>query len=137
MDNIDEIDNTNNIENNTNKSENDKNKVIIINFFTTCGIKINDISELNGIILYRNDYILSDKYENIKQIINDLKQILSSSVYTGLHSKAEKKQRFPFINIIRQVLKSIHYKLTPKRISDGYTLDGIKKYKRTFIIENI
>lgn len=114
--------------------EKDKN-IIIINFLNTCGIQCNDLIELNGMILYRNDYIFSNKYENIKPIICDLKRVLSSSVYTSLHSDAEKKQKYPLVNIIRQVLKSISYKLIPKRISDGYTSDGIKKYKRIFIIE--
>ena len=88
-------------------------------------------------ILYRNDLIFSNKYKDIKPIIYELKKILSSSIYTSLHADADKKQKYPFINIIRQVLKSINFKLTPKRISDGYTLDGVKKYKRVFIIEKI
>jgi hypothetical protein len=114
--------------------DNEKN-IIIINFLNTCGIACKSISELDGLMLYRNDYIFSNKYEKIKLIVYDLKKILSSSIYTSLHTDAEKKQRFPLINIIRQVLKSIEYKLTPKRMSDGYTSDGIKKYKRIFIIE--
>jgi hypothetical protein len=114
--------------------QDEKNK-IIINFLNTCGIKCENISELDGTILYRNELIFSQKYEKIKPIIYDLKKILSSSIYTSLHSDAERKQRYPFVNVIRQVLKSINYKLTPKRMSDGYTCDGIKKYKRLFVIE--
>lgn len=110
---------------------------IIIHFFNVCGIHCKSISELNGMILYRNDIIFSNKYKDIKPLIYDLKKVLSSSVYTGLHKDAEKKQKYPLVNIIRQVLKSINCKLTPKRISDGYTLDGVKKYKRIFIIEKI
>jgi hypothetical protein len=34
-------------------------------------------------------------------------------------------------------LRSCNYKLTPKRVSDGYTVDGKKKYKRMFIIEKM
>jgi hypothetical protein len=123
-------------ENNNNNNNNcDEKNSIIIHFFNTCGIKCEKLSDLDGMILYRNDFIFSEKYENIKLIIYDLKKILSSSIYTSLHSDAERKQRFPLINVIRQVLKSINYKLIPKRLSDGYTRDGIKKYKRLFIIE--
>ena len=119
-----------------NNETNEKNN-IIINFLDICGITCKNISELNGMILYRNDLIFSNKYKDIKPIIYELKKILSSSIYTSLHADADKKQKYPFINIIRQVLKSINFKLTPKRISDGYTLDGVKKYKRVFIIEKI
>lgn len=109
--------------------------IIIINFLNMCGISCTNVSELNGMILYRNDLIFSNKYETIKPNIHELKRILRSSIYTSLHSCADKKQKNPFINIIRQVLKSISYKLVPKRISNGYTLDGVKLYKRVFIIE--
>lgn len=118
----------------TNSNDNEK---IIIHFLNSCGINCESIFELDGILLYRNDLVFSNKYKDIKPFIIDLKKILSSSVYTSLHSHAEKKQKFPLINIIRQVLKSINYKLVPKRISDGYTKDGIKKYKRLFVIEKI
>lgn len=114
--------------------ENEKN-IIIINFLNTCGVSCKTISELDGMILYRSDYIFSNKYEQIKPNISELKKLLSSSVYTSLHADADKKQRYPLVNLIRQILKSINYKLIPKRISDGYTIDGIKKYKRIFLIQ--
>lgn len=113
----------------------DEKNIIIINFLNTCGVSCKTISELDGMILYRSDYIFSNKYEQIKPNISELKKILSSSVYTSLHTDADKKQRYPLVNLIRQILKSINYKLLPKRISDGYTIDGIKKYKRIFLIQ--
>lgn len=117
-----------------NYDENEKN-IIIINFLNACGVLCKTISDLDGMILYRSDYIFSNKYEKIKPNICELKKLLSSSVYTSLHMDADKKQRFPLVNLIRQILKSINYKLIPKRISDGYTSDGIKKYKRIFLIQ--
>ncbi len=116
------------------ETSNEKN-IIIINFLNTCGVNCTTISELDGIILYRDNYIFSNNYDKIKSSICDLKNFLSSSVYTSLHADADKKQRFPLVNLIRQILKSINHKLTPKRVSDGYTTDGIKKYKRIFIIQ--
>ena len=118
------------------KTDNEKN-IIIINFLNTCGVNFKTISELDGMILYRDNYIFSNNYDKIKPSICELKNLLSSSVYTSLHSDADKKQRFPLVNLIRQILKSINHKLTPKRVSDGYTTDGIKKYKRIFIIQKI
>ena len=66
-----------------------------------------------------------------------MKKIFSSSYLTSLQDTAEDKQRWPLLNLIRQLLRSCNYKLTPKRISDGYTLDGKKKYKRMFIVEKM
>lgn len=113
----------------------DEKNIIIIKFLNTCGVNCKNILELDGMILYRNNYIFSNNYEKIKPSIYELKKILSSSLYTALHNDADKKQRYPLVNLIRQILKSIDYKMIPKRISDGYTVDGIKKYKRIFLIE--
>ena len=66
-----------------------------------------------------------------------LKKIFNSSYLTALQSTAENNQKCPLLNLIRQILKSIHYKMTPKRISAGYTKDGKKIFKRMFIIEKL
>ena len=124
-----------NLLDNDNLLDGNEKNLITIDFLNTCGINCKNISDLDGMILYRNDYIFSNKYEKIKPSIWKLKQILSSSIYTSLHTDAEKKQKFPLLNLIRQLLRSVNYKLTPKRISDGYTTDGVKKYKRVFLIE--
>ena len=47
------------------------------------------------------------------------------------------KQKWPLLNLVRQVLLSSGYNMKPKRLSDGYTKDGIKKYKRIFIVEKL
>ena len=48
-----------------------------------------------------------------------------------------KEQKWPLLNLVRQVLRSCHYKMTPKRVSAGYTKDGKKIFKRMFIIEKL
>ena len=48
-----------------------------------------------------------------------------------------KKQRWPLINLVRQVLRSFEYSLAPKRICDGYGKDGQKKFRRIFIINKL
>ena len=56
---------------------------------------------------------------------------------TALQKNAEKKQKWPLLNLIRQILKSLYFKMTPVRLSDGYTKEGKKKYRRLFLIEKI
>ena len=119
------------IENNT-----DKNKKMI-NFLNKASIVCNNINDLNGMLIPREIFMNEEKYKNIKEDIPELKKIFSSSYLTSLQETAEDKQRWPLLNLIRQLLRSCNYKLTPKRVSDGYTLDGKKKYKRMFIVEKM
>jgi hypothetical protein len=67
-------------------------KNIIINFLNNCGISCETISELDGMTLYSSDYIFSNKYEQIKPNICELKKLLSSSIYTSLHTDADKNK---------------------------------------------
>lgn len=90
--------------------------------------------ELENFFIPR-EILLSDlKYEEIKKLIPDLKKIFSSSSMTSLQKNAEKEQRWPLINLVRQILNNYGYKMEPIRKSDGYTLEGVKKYKRFFQI---
>ena len=106
-------------------------------FLTKCKIVINTFDDLNGMLIPRGVFLDIDIYKSIKEDISILKQIFASSSLTSLQSTAEDNQRWPLLNLVRQVLKSCNYKMTPKRISDGYMKDGTKKYKRVFLIEKI
>jgi len=56
---------------------------------------------------------------------------------TSLQTNADKSQKWPLLNLTRQILSVYGFKMTPIRKSDGYTKEGIKKYKRFFIIKKI
>ena len=102
-----------------------------------CNITINSLEQLNGMILPRDFFLDMENYEKIKKDITSLKKYLNSSYMTSLQSTAADKQRWPLLNLVRQLLRTCKYNMTPKRISDGYTVDGKKKYKRVFIIEKL
>jgi hypothetical protein len=53
---------------------------------------------------------------------------------TSLQKNAEKSQKWPLLNLVRQILHVYGYKMEPIRKADGYTLEGVKKYKRYFLI---
>jgi hypothetical protein len=61
--------------------------------------------------------------------------MFSSSMLTSLQTNAPKKQKWPLLNLVRQILKSNDYKMEPIRKSAGYTKDGKKIYKRFFLIK--
>ena len=99
------------------------------------GIEFNEIHELNGLSMLR-DHLLSDtKYEEVKHFLPELKKTYSSSLMTSLQKNADKSQKWPLLNLVRQILNTHGYKMDPIRKSDGYTLEGVKKYKRYFLIK--
>jgi hypothetical protein len=99
------------------------------------GIHFESDEELNGILIPREQLLDYAKYEKVKTEINIMKKIYSSSTLTSLQKTAEINQRWPLLNLVRQILGIHGYHLEPLRKSDGYTLDGIKKFKRYFQIK--
>tara|TARA_Y100000389_G_C17470694_1_gene530400 strand:- start:3206 stop:3571 length:366 start_codon:yes stop_codon:yes gene_type:complete len=106
----------------------------IILFFNNCGMHIQSLSQLDNLTVSRDVLIDTGKYETLKSDINYFKNKYSTSYFTSLHSNAKIKQKWPLINLIRQILKINGYKFTPKRLCNGYTKEGKKKYKRIFVI---
>jgi len=107
----------------------------IRNFLNKCKIYIKNFDELNGMLIPRELLLDHALYENIQEEIVFLKQVFTSSALTSLQSTAKDSQKWPLLNLVRQVLRSCHYKMTPKRISAGYTKEGKKVFKRMFVIE--
>jgi hypothetical protein len=98
------------------------------------GLEFNDLTELNGLIILREQLLCDIKYEQIKLLIPELKKKYSSSFMTSLQKNADILQKWPLLNFVRQILNTYGYKMEPIRKADGYTLDGVKKYKRYFKI---
>jgi len=100
------------------------------------GIQIDvSLNELDGLLIPREDLLSQSKYNEVKPLIPDLKTFFSSSFMTSLQKNAEKDQRWPLLNLVRQILHVYKFIMEPIRKSDGYTPDGVKKYKRFFIIK--
>jgi uncharacterized protein YihD (DUF1040 family) len=99
------------------------------------GLEFETIDELNGLLITRDILLSDNKYDETKKLIPELKKNYSSSLMTSLQKTAEKSQKWPLLNLVRQILNFYNYKMEPVRKADGYTLDGIKKYKRFFLIK--
>jgi hypothetical protein len=111
----------------------DENSKKILN---SVGIPIDiSLNELNGLLITREDLLSQSRYDEIKIIIPELKTVFSSSFMTSLQKNAEKDQRWPLLNLIRQILHVHKFNMVPIRKSDGYTPEGVKKYKRFFMIK--
>ena len=99
------------------------------------GIVFEQNEELNGILILRDSLLNDEKYKIIEKDIEKVKKTFSSSFLTALQKNAVKNQKWPLLNLVRQILGCYNYSMEPIRKSDGYTLDGIKKYKRYFLIK--
>ena len=99
------------------------------------GIEFNHFDDLNGLTILREQLLSDVKYEEVKQFLPELKKTYSSSFMTSLQKNADKSQKWPLLNLVRQILNVYDYKMVPIRKSDGYTLEGVKKYKRYFLIK--
>lgn len=97
-------------------------------------IYFNNIADIEGLFFSREQLLSEIKYEQVKKYIPELKKKYSSTFMTSLQKKAETNQKWPLLNLVRQVLSVYNFHLTPIRKCDGYTPEGVKKYKRFFKI---
>ena len=93
-----------------------------------------EADQLNDSLIQREIFLDINKYEEIKPLIPELKNTMNSRFFTALHNDADEKQRWPLLNLIRQILLVYKYKMEPIRKCDGYTGDNKKRYKRYFLI---
>jgi hypothetical protein len=100
------------------------------------GIQFENENILIEMLIPRESFIdeSSSIYNSIKSTIPELKSILSSSSLTSLQKPAETNQKWPLLNLVRQILNVYGFQMKPIRKSDGYTKDGVKKFKRYFFI---
>lgn len=109
----------------------------ILIFLTKCNIHIEKESTLDGLLIPREILLSDERYDEVKEYIPDLKKKFSSCTLTSLHKNASSSQKWPLLNLVRQILKLHDYKMTPIRKAGGYTKDRKKIYKRYFLIDKI
>ena len=107
---------------------------ITIHFLTKVGIDYTLIGSGATQELDRNQFLQSEIYNEVASMIPELKKRYSSSNMTSLHKNASDNQKWPLLNITRQILKSRGYCMQPSRKSNGYNVSGKKRYKRSFIV---
>jgi hypothetical protein len=100
----------------------------------TVGIKFNTEIDLDNHLIPREQLLNDSKYAEIQILIPELKQKFSASFMTSLQKNAQNNQKWPLLNLVRQILHAYGFKMIPIRKSDGYTFEGIKKFKRFFQI---
>ncbi len=104
------------------------------NILKMIGVEFTNSDEIQEQLIPREVLLSDSKYDSIKMYIPELKKNYSSSFMTSLQKNADKSQKWPLLNLTRQLLSIYGYKMEPIRKADGYTLEGVKKYKRFFHI---
>lgn len=112
---------------------------IILKILKLSGLVLENMEMLDGISIPRELLISEEKYIIVSEYLEKLKKLksYSSSTLTSLHSDAFKKQRWPLLNLVRQILKVENYRMKPYRKTDGKDKQGKKKYIRFFRIEKM
>ena len=109
----------------------------IIDFLKKCNIHIVKYDDLDGMFVPRELFLDKTKFQSLSNDILELKKDIYSSGLTAFQKNADKNQKWPLLNIVRQILKTLGYSMNPGRKSDGYTLEGKKKYTRHFVIKKL
>ena len=114
---------------------------ILKDLFNVIHIHINELTDLLNIEIDRMVLLEEPFYSytiNYKKIIKKkYNKIYSSNYYNFTHNNALTKQKFPSINLMRQILKSNGLKLFPYYKSFGYDEHKKKIVQRYFIIKPI
>ena len=111
--------------------------VTIKEILTCVGIGFELLENDSELLIEREILINDEKYHEVKAKIPDLKQFFSSSFLTSLQKDASQNQKWPLLNLVRQLLKASLYNMKPIRKANGYTKQGKKIYKRFFLISKL
>ena len=109
----------------------------IVKFLKKCNLQLEDEVQLDKQLIPRDILLSLNVYKEVQPDILELKKKFSSSALTSLQSGASKGQKWPLLNLVRQILRVCNYKMEPVRRSDGYDEEGKKKYKRFFLIKKL
>ncbi len=110
---------------------------VLLSFLNGVGLITSSTSDLDGVVIDRETLVEPQRYEMAKVYLPKLRSVFSSSYLTSLQDSASKDQKWPLINLVRQMLKHCGFKLHPKRVCNGYTKSGKKSFRRVFIVHKI
>ena len=108
---------------------------VILEFLKECEIIGKKEETLENIYIKRDKLIDVELYDNMEKAIKKIKRSFSTSCITSLQESMNTRQKWPLLNLIRQLLKINGFSMTPIRKSAGYNASGKKKYDRYFFIE--
>lgn len=110
----------------------------IITFLNECNLVFENSDQLDNMEIPRDIFLNLETYNKVKDKINTIKDCgFSSSALTSLQKNALQKQKWPLLNLVRQILKANNYQMNPIRRCKGATPEGKKIYVRSFKIQKM
>jgi hypothetical protein len=108
---------------------------LIYQLLSLINININSPEQLLNLSIDRTTLCEPTLINQFLTFKEKMKGLFHSSYLTCLHDNSQQKQKYPAINMLRQLLKCLGYKLKPTIINLGYNkTTGKKIIKRTFTI---
>ena len=122
------------------EKEEKKNKIkldMLKDLFSVLHIDIKTKFDLINVELDRHALLQEPFYSYVINYKQKLKTLYKTSHYNCLHTNSETKQKFPSINLLRQILKSNELRLYPQYRCLGYDDNKKKIVQRYFIIQHL
>lgn len=107
----------------------------VIKLLNKSGICVSSFKYLDGFVFERDILLNDSKMEYMEDEIKKIKNIFSVSSIQCLQKNAKQRQKWPLLNLVRQVLKNINFKMVPFRKSNGYDKQKRKIFIRYFRIK--
>ena len=104
----------------------------ILNLLRKCNIYVNSFNDLDGYIIERNALLDDSKLDIMLDEIQELRKCFTSATITALQKSARTKQKWPLLNMVRQLLKTLKFNMVPFRKSNGYDQNKKKIFIRYF-----
>tara|TARA_B100000963_G_C22600503_1_gene660003 strand:- start:101 stop:601 length:501 start_codon:yes stop_codon:yes gene_type:complete len=105
---------------------------LLVELFDAIDIKIKTREDLLNIILRQDTLKDRNLIEELYRKAPNLKSFYNSSKLTCLHKNSLDKQKFPAVNMYRQLLKCNNLKMEPYVVSKGYNKYSGKKIVERF-----
>ena len=111
---------------------------LMLELFRLIGYHVYEQNDLLDIMIMRDKLLEKTTNKILLDKVPELKKVYNTGYLSCLHDNSIYKQKWPAINLFRQILKCNFYHLTPKILSNGYDkLSGKKQVTRVFVIEKI
>ena len=99
----------------------------VTKIFEILNMNVKSESDLFSVLVQRDLLLRVDIEQKLAELINSLKGKYKSSKLNCLHQNRDHKQKFPGINLVRQILRCNGYHLKPVIYSRGYCKHSGKK----------